>query len=292
MEEIKLTNTFVLLQEKLNSWYEVAIKGIPNIIVALVVICVFILLAKTIKETVKKILDRFTKTNSVNQLFSTLAHLTVLLIGLFTALEILGLEKAVTSLLAGAGVIGLALGFAFQEIASNFVSGILIAFQEPYKIGDIVEVDGTVGEVTRIELRTTCLTTYQGLEVFIPNKDMFTKAIINYTSTPRRRVDLDVGVTYDADLRKVESVVKEALEMTPDRISYMPVEVFFHEFGDSSINLSARVWVEYASGVAFFRARHAVVMNIKQKFDDNNITIPFPIRTLDFSNKLELQEGA
>ena len=186
----------------------------------------------------------------------------------------------------------MALGFAFQEIASNFIAGIFISIREPYKIGDFVEVDGVLGEVTTIELRTTHLTTYQGLEVLIPNKDMFTKTIINYTSTPKRRIDVAVGISYAEDLKKVEEVCKEALKSIHGRIPQQDINIFFHEFGDSSINFSAQVWVRYASGADFFKAQHQAIMAIKSAFDKHDITIPFPIRTLDFGIKggMNLQE--
>jgi len=279
---MNVQGTFDLLMEKLIFWYEISVKSIPNLVVAVIVLVLFAFMAKTVRKTVKKILPKILNTKSVVDLIGTVAYISILFIGIFTCLEILGLEKTVTSILAGAGVIGLALGFAFQEIASNFVSGILIAVLEPYQVGDIVKVEEFEGEVTHIELRTTCITTYQGLEVFVPNKDMFTKAFINYTSTPKRRVDIEVGVAYSDDLELVEKVTKEALNDLEFRILESPVEVFFHEFGESSINFTARVWVQYSNASIFFRSRHEAIMKIKKAFDQNGITIPFPIRTLDF----------
>ncbi len=274
-----------LLGEKLSTWYEAAIKAIPNILVALLVMIVFIIAAKISKNIVSRVLPRVTRNKAVINLLRTITFILVLSIGLFVSLGVLQLEKTVTSILAGAGVIGLALGFAFQEIASNFVSGIFIAFQEPYQIGDIVEVDSYFGEVTKISLRTTSITTFQGLEVLIPNKDMFTKPFINYTTTPNRRLDINVGVSYGDDLELVERVTKEALKAVQERVEDREVEVFFEEFGNSSINLEARVWITYARNRAYAKARHQAVKAIKAAFDENGITIPFPIRTLDFGIK-------
>lgn len=287
---INLNRTFELLSNKLLVWYEASIKNIPNIIVGVLVIITFIFIGRALKDLVKKVLPRISYKRSVNELLGTITNVIVIIIGIFTALEIMGLEKTVTSILAGAGVIGLALGFAFQEIAANFVSGILIAFREPYQIGDIVEIDGHIGEVTNIELRTTGITTYQGLEVFIPNKDMFTKPFTNYTSTPRRRVDIEVGVSYHDDLDLVDKVTREALSTLTDRIQNVEIDVFFDEFGASSINLSARVWVHYTNGRAYFNARHEAIMAIKKAYDKNGITIPFPIRTLEFGSNLTVNK--
>lgn len=283
--QVNMANTFDLLLEKLISWYEIAIKSIPNLIAALVVFFIFLILAKVTRKVSKELLPKISKNKAVTNLLNTISYFSVLAIGLFIALEILNLDKTVTSILAGAGVIGLALGFAFQEIASNFVSGILIAFREPYKLGDIVEVDNFFGEITAINLRTTSITTFQGLEVLIPNKYMFTKPFINLTTTPQRRIDLTIGVSYGDDLEKVEKVVTKALENVQDRINDQEVEVFFKEFGSSSIDLSARVWVQYPGNQTFLKAKHQAIMSVKKAFDENNITIPFPIRTLDFGIK-------
>ncbi len=230
-------------------------------------------------------MPRVSNSKALNDLANTLSYLLVFIFGLFISLEILNLEKTVTSLLAGAGVLGLALGFAFQEIASNFVSGIFIALSKPYQVGDIVEVESYFGEVTRISLRTTSIMTFQGLEVLIPNKDMFTKAFINLTTTPTRRMDLAVGVSYGDDLDLVEEITKEALREVKEKVADKEVEVFFDEFGSSSINLKARVWVNYTANSAFVESKHQAIKAIKKAYDKNNITIPFPIRTLDFGIK-------
>lgn len=273
-----------LLSEKITVWYEIMVKSIPNILVAIIVFTIFLFLAKLVKNIVKKILPRITKNKAVINLLKSISYFIVLAIGTFTALEIMNLEKTVTSILAGAGVIGLALGFAFQEIASNFVSGILIAFREPYQSGDIVEINEYMGEVTGINLRTTSITTFQGLEVIIPNKDMFTKPFINYTTTPQRRLDIEVGVSYSDDLKDVVEITKNALKDITGRIKNKEIEVFFYEFGASSINLSARIWINYPGNQNYLIAQHEAIIKIKEEFDNNNITIPFPIRTLDFNS--------
>lgn len=285
MENIDLKSMVTLLSEKLVTWYEVAVKSIPNVLMAIVILVLFIVLAKLTKRLAVKLLPKVTDNQAVINLLKTLIYFSVLLIGAFVSLEILNLEKTVTSILAGAGVIGLALGFAFQEIASNFVSGILIAFRKPYKIGDIVEVDNYFGRVTKIDLRTTSITTFQGLEVLIPNKFMFTKPFINFTTTPDRRIDLNIGVSYGDDLEKVENITAEALQGIEQRIPDRDIEIYLNEFGDSSINLTARMWVHYPENQSYLKARHTAIKNIKKAYDENGITIPFPIRTLDFGIK-------
>ena len=280
IEKIELKSIFSLLEERLVSWYEIVIKSIPNIIASIFIILIFIFLAKLARKVFSKVLPRISKNEAVTSLLDTIIYFIIILIGFFVSLEILNLDKTVTSLLAGAGVLGLALGFAFQEIASNFVSGIFIAFREPYKLGDIVQLDQHFGKITNINLRTTSITTFQGLEIIIPNKHMFTKPFTNFTTTPKRRIDVEVGVSYEDDLEKVEKVTKEALLNINEIIKDEEPEVFFKEFADSSINLVARIWIHYPENQAFLKARHKAIINIKKHYDKNGISIPFPIRTI------------
>ena len=285
LNNVGVSETLKLLNDKLISWFESAVTAIPNIVMAVFVMGIFIIIAKVVRSLLFKGLKRTRYNKAVINLLLTFTYITVILFGCFTSLEILNLEKTVTSILAGAGVIGLALGFAFQEIASNFVSGVFIAFRKPYQLGDIVEINDYQGEITKIQMRTTSLTTFDGLEVIIPNKTMFTETFINYTTTPKRRVDLEVGVSYGDDLDKVEKIAKEALESVDNRIKDKDIEIYYSTFDSSSINFTARVWIHYPGNQSFLVARHEMVKKIKKAFDQNNITIPFPIRTMDFGIK-------
>lgn len=270
---------------KVNQWFAGAVEFTPLLLASAIVFALFIILSRIASKFVCRFGDRFSKNPAATNILSSIASIVIVLLGLFVVLGMLKLDKTVTSLLAGAGVIGLVLGFAFQEIAANFLSGVVIAFNSPYRKGDIVEVDSFFGEVTDIGLRTTRIMTFQGLDVLVPNKTMFTQALINYTKTDERRLDIEVGVSYADDLRKVGRVAREALEGIENRLMDRPVEVYFTEFGDSSINLSARVWVPYPKNQSYVKARHQAVIAIKEAFDESGITIPFPIRTMDFGIK-------
>ncbi len=282
MESIDQTTS--LLTDKLDGWLQSAIQYFPNIIAALLVMLVFIILAKVSKRGSVHFFRRFIELQALHNLFAKCIYLIVLFTGAFIALGILKLDKTVTSLLAGAGIVGLALGFAFQEIASNFIAGILILFEQPYREGDVVEIDRHLGTVTRIDLRVTVIQTFNGLEVLLPNKMMYTSPLINYTLTPYRRLDFVIGVSYGDDLEKVKKVASEALSTVSVKAHLEP-QVYFQEFGSSSINLMAQVWIEFPGKNDYWIAHEETIMKLKKAFDENNITIPFPIRTLDFGIK-------
>lgn len=286
--DFSIEGTLNLLSDKLFLWWEALVKNLPNLIVAITLFIGFLFLARITSRGFKKISHHWLglDNRAVENLLQGLVFYGIVLLGLFSALGVLKLDKTVASLLAGAGVIGLAIGFAFQEIAANFFSGVLIALTKPYQVGDIVELESHMGRITQISLRTTSITSFQGLEILVPNKDMFTKALTNLTSTPERRLDLRVGVSYSSDLEEVEKLVRSTLADLPGRLKDRAVEVFFYEFGESSINFEARVWITYSRGHSYFlEARHSAILKIKKAFDQRHITIPFPMRTLEISSE-------
>lgn len=284
----KLTNVteklFSALTAKLINWLEVFFSMLPNIVVAMLILLVFLFISKWIAAGSERVIFKATKNRPISDLLSSVVRLSVILLGLFIALGLLKLDKTVTSLIAGLGVLGIAAGFAFQDIASNFMAGFMMAVRRPFDVDDTVEIAGMIGTVRKIEMRATVIRTLDGLVVTLPNKDVFQNAIINYTSTPERRMDLAVGVAYHSPLDDVREMVLKVGEDTQYRDPKRPPQVFFQEFGDSSINLVLRVWLTRGDEISYQQARSETLIRLKKAFDANGITIPFPIRTLDFGS--------
>ena len=270
---------------KVETWWDTFLNMLPNMAVAVVLFIIFLISAKAIQRVFLKLFRRSSQNKALENLFGTIVYYAVLGTGLFIILEVLQLDKAVTSLLAGVGVVGLALGFAFQDIAANFVSGIILAFRTPFHIGDIVSIGGYMGTVTRTNLRVTVIKTFQGQEVYIPNKDVLQSPIQNYSILGQRRIDLAVGVSYGDDLQKVEDLVTNTLQELDGVIRHEDMIFTYTEFGDSSINFEIKFWIDYPDNPGFLHMRSKAIKAIKAAFDDNDITIPFPIRTLDFGIK-------
>ncbi len=258
---------------------------LPNLLIAVLVIVVSFFAAKLLRRTSDNLLLRFTHSSALNNLVGTAVYFTVVLLGIFFSLSILKLDKTVTTLLAGAGIIGLALGFAFQDIAANFISGVIIAFRKPFVVGDVIDTNDHFGTIERINLRTVDLRRPTGELVKVPNRKVFESAVINYSHYGIRRIDLEVGISYGEDLERVQKVVREAMVDIPKMVTSKEVEVVYNEFGDSSINFFVRFWIQYKRQTDFVFAKSAAIIRIKKAFDQNNIVIPFPIRTLDFAIK-------
>lgn len=281
-----------LVVDKLQDWLTRAVELLPNFLVALLIVVAFAFLARLVRKLMKKLLRRVTDSKAAVSMLASLTSIAVIAVGVFFALGILQLDKTVTSLLAGAGVIGLALAFAFQDLASNLVAGFYLSFKRPMRTGDLVETNDVLGTVQEVDLRSTKLRTGDGQIVHIPNKDIFENKFTNYTESRSRRVNVAVGVDYGSDLPKVEAVTREAVESLEMRDTSRDVDVFFTEFGGSSINLVARFWIGDTSQGSYAEALSAAMVAIQQAYAQSDIGIPFPTRTLGFDpDALETLRG-
>jgi small conductance mechanosensitive channel len=273
-----------LLVDKLYSWFQALVLILPNLVISVIFTIVCFKLVKRFGRFVAKTLDKVSDQKLLNNLFVIIIRIGLFAVVIFVALSIMQLDRAVTSILAGVGILSLGLAFAFQDIATNFIAGIIISFRRPVRIDDLIEVNGIMGFTQEVNLRETIIRTPQGKKIIIPNKDIFQSALTNHTRAEKQRLDIEVGVSYGDDLDKVKAVVLEALT-TLDNRTDDPIKVFFKQFGDSSIDLMAFVWLNKPDLPVFLEARSEAIMKIKKAFDENDITIPFPIRTLDFGIK-------
>ena len=280
-----INNSLKLLLNKVQTWGEHIFIMLPNIFVALLLLILTFVLARFIRNTMNRVFRRFSHSAALTNLFTTLVYAAVLIIGFVIVLIVLQLDKAVFSLLAGVGILGLALGFAFQDIAANFISGVIIAVQKPFKVGDMIETNDYFGVIERITLRTIDIRQVTGELVLLPNKMVFENPLTNYSVHGTRRIDLEVGISYGEDLERVQQIVIDALEDVKNRVKTKDIEVMYDAFGDSSINFKVRVWVSYKRQVDYVLAKSDAIIRIKKAFDAKDILIPFPIRTLDFAIK-------
>ena len=285
VEMVLVLDLFTPIKNKLNSWLLDTVEMLPNFAVALIVLIAFVFLAKLMKNLVLKIFQRTYANAELSKIISKVIYFVVIISGLMLALTMLHLDKTVSSVLAGAGVIGIALSFAFQDIAANFISGLLMAARRPFEIGDVIEVEGYRGKVLNIHLRTTEIITLDGNEVLIPNRLVFGGSITNYYTTKSQRIELEVGISYGEDLEHVQKVVTDAVSQLPNLVETEKAEVLYTAFGDSSINFIVYYWVSYDNYFDFLRCKSEGIIAIKKAFDANDIVIPFPIRTLDFGIK-------
>lgn len=280
-----VTSVIEAVTNKVGAWLDAGVDLLPNIAVAVLVVAATWPLAKLAGRGVRGGLTRMSQGNQTQlpSLVGALIRVSIVATGLFVALGVLHLDKTVTSLLAGVGVIGLALGFAFQDIAANLISGVMLAMKKPFVAGEVIEYGKESGRVLRIDLRDTQIQRFTGEVVIVPNRRLLENELINVTKAGERRVDVEVGVSYDADLDLAERVCCEAVQgldqvLDGDRA----VQADFIAFGASSIDIRVRFWVDYVEDPgSYVRLRSEAIKAIKRAFDEHGLSIPFPIRTLE-----------
>ncbi|MCL8006175.1 mechanosensitive ion channel family protein [Gelidibacter japonicus] len=288
----ELNKSFDLLIKKLLNWMNSIIENLPNLILAFLVLLIAYFLANYISKLTLKLIGNRVKQKSVSTIIARLTTVVIVMVGLFLALGILNLSQTITSLITGAGVLGLVIGLALQGTLSNIISGIVISFREKIQIGNWIETNGFTGEIIDINLKNLTLKESDNNLVMIPNKIILENPMKNYSLTPYIRVDLSCGVGYESDLEFVEKLTKDTLEKTFEKIDESkPVEFFYTEFGDSSINFRCRFWIKGTKRVHTLNATNKAIIAIKKAFDKEGINIPFPIRTLQFGNTLDLEKN-
>jgi small conductance mechanosensitive channel len=274
-----MSNWFNIIEEKLMRWWVYLIKMLPNFALAVIVLIAFIFAARLIQRLSHKFFLRVAKSESISGLISGVLYTLVVIFGIMISLQIMQLDKAVSSLLAGVGIIGLALGFAFQDLTANFISGAFIAFKQPFDIGHTVETNGFIGTIEEIRLRSTTLRTSAGLHVIIPNKEIFQKPIINYSLSKERRVELEFQIPNTIDLNFMEAELKAALKDAGSNESVRNVEVIYSGIADPKIQVYISFWTSNNEPNEFRKARHQAILAIYKVFADNKIY------TIQFSNK-------
>jgi small conductance mechanosensitive channel len=267
---MELSRWTTLIFDKLERWTTIFIKMLPNLVLAIIVVAAAYFLAKLVRNITYKVTRRISNSDSVSSVVSVILQTLTMFFGLTIALNILNLDKAVASLLAGVGIIGLALGFAFQDLSSNFISGLYMAFRRPFEIGDKVETNAFVGTVEKIELRSTTICTTAGLHVIIPNKDIFQKPIINYSRSENRRVELDFTLPNTTDLAFAESIVRKALVQVHGNVS-KDIEFYYTGFEDPKVKLTVSFQIENREPKGFMTHRHHAILAIHREFGENNL---------------------
>ncbi|CAM4361223.1 mechanosensitive ion channel family protein [Pseudoalteromonas ostreae] len=274
-----------LIEEKLGGWFDVVISHIPNFIVAVIIAIIFSILARFLGSMMRNVLRRSLDSQQIADLMASIFKMIILCVGLFVALDFMGLKGTVTSLLAGAGIVGLAIGFAFQDMTENLIAGIAMGIRKPFKTGDVIKTDDVFGNVRSINLRNTLIENFYGQLILVPNKILFRNVLRNYSTLGVRRIEVPVGISYGDDPELAGEVIVKKINEFDFVIKQEETAVYAEGFGDSSVNLLVWFWIRYPGEADFMTVRHKAIVAVKQALSDADISIPFPIRTLDFGIK-------
>lgn len=244
----------------------------------LLLFLLFFLAGRLRRLLVDRVLVRSKLDTGAREAIGAITRYVVLFIGILVALQTVGINLTTLNVLAGA--VGIGVGFGLQNIAGNFISGLIILFERPIKIGDRIEVNDVDGDVINIGARSTTVVTNDRIAIIVPNSKFITESVVNWNHTdPKVRFHIPVGVVYGSDVRLVEKLLCEVAAENPDVLKEPPPSVWFCGFGESTLKFELLAW---NSNLLHRKGQFISNLNfaIYDKFKEHNIVIPFPQRDL------------
>lgn len=255
------------------------VKIIPGLIGAVIVILLTRYAAQLTIKAAERIGERTTKSKSLQSLLRKTANISTWVLGIILACLVAFPGFNLGDIVATLGLGSVAVGFAFQDIFKNFLSGILILIQRPFRIDDQIVIGDYEGTVEQIDIRVTRIRTYTGERILMPNSEVFTSAVRVRTAYSKRRSDLAVGVDYNTSLPEAKQILQRTIERVEGVLNKPLPEIDLAGFGDSSIDFVVHYWTKPRQPeVRTVQTR--AIMAIKEALDAANIGIPYPIRTV------------
>lgn len=269
------------IQQAFQDWFTTFVQLIPHLISGIVIFIFTLVFSSFFAKWVKRLAKKRIENIEILHLIFLLTRWSVLILGTIFALSQVNFD--VTGFIAGLGVAGFTIGFALQDIAKNFISGILLLSRQPFNIGDYVKVNDYSGRVKEINVRDTVVETLDGETVIIPNQSVFENPIINYTRSRLRRRSVVIGLGYEEDVHQAKQVFLDAIRNVPGVEGQPEPIIRVEQLGDSALILEALFWVDQQSNNLY--AIHSdVVTAIKEASDEFDINLPYPVQTVLLKN--------
>ncbi len=249
---------------------------LANAVYAIAILVAAYMLSGFVKKRIHALSEQTDKIDPLLAgFFASMAKYAILAIAVIFVLGRFGIET--TSLVAIIGAAGLAIGLALQGTLSNLAAGVMLVAFRPIKVGDVVEVAGQTGKTTAVTLFTTELTTPDNVQIIIPNNDVWSSSIVNYSAHDTRRVDLVFGVGYGSDLKQAETIINDMIKAQDGILADQDVFVKVTNLGDSSVDFTVRVWCNAAD---YWDVKFGLTRDVKEAFDAGGIDIPYPTTTM------------
>ena len=276
--------TYQTIADTANELLMSFVERIPYFVAAIVVMIVFWLLSILFKKVVRKILGNRSRHQNLVKVFQRVGGALIFFIGFMIAMVVAIPGFTPAKLIGALGIGSVAIGFAFKDIFQNLLSGILLLLSEPFRIGDQIVSGDYEGTVEDIKIRATTIKTYDGRQVVIPNSDLYTSALTVNTAYKQRRLQVAIGIGYEEDIEVAKAEIIKALNHSDTVSAKSQPSVIATGFGDSTIDLMVRWFIEDGTQANKVTSIHQVIVEIKKALDTAGVNMPFPIRTLDLSD--------
>jgi len=251
---------------------------LPQLAMALIIFILSYLLSRGVARTVRRTLERRERDPELIVLLVLIARWGVFGFGIVLSIEQLA-PGQLSSLVAGLGVAGFTIGFALQDVAKNFIAGVILLLQQPFDIGDGVEINGYAGKVLDINLRATEMMTWDGRHVIIPNSEIYASPIINFSRATRRRLEIKAGVAYESDLDDVARIALETINKVEGVLDDPSATITFSSLGDFAVTFTLHYWID-TDKTGYFVAVDEGIRFIKSAFEEAAIDMPFPTQSI------------
>lgn len=271
--------------QKLDDYYVQFLEALPRFALAILIFVVGILIANWITSIFRKKLQ-YKSHDQLMSSFLAKAIKLVLIIAIFLlALNAAGLKNIAAAIMATAGASAIVLGFAFKDIAENFLAGIILAFNRPFNINDTVQIENVFGKVLAMEFRYTKIATFDGKSVYIPNSDVLTKPVFNYTEDGFFRTDFVIGISYEDDIEKAKQLIQNSLDNNSELLHDEQHVNFVVEdtLAASTVNLKIYLWIsteDFRRQMLEIRGR--TILSIKSILEKNGFNLPADITEIKF----------
>ncbi len=252
----------------------------PKLLLAIIVLIIGLWVIKLVIKGANKAMERSNIEVSLRKFLRSLFGILLKVLLLISVASMIGI--ATTSFVAIIGAAGLAVGLALQGGLANFAGGVIILIFKPFKVGDFLDAQGYMGTVHEITIFTTILKTPDNKTVIIPNGALSNGSMVNFTTEPRRRVDMVFGIGYGDSIEKAKQVLKKLVDSDPRVHQEPPPQIVVGELGDNSVNFNVRVWCDSANYWGIYFDTHE---KVKLAFDEAGISIPFPQRDVHLYNQ-------
>jgi small-conductance mechanosensitive channel len=257
-----------------------------SILMFIVIVLAFYIVARLFVSVLRhRILARFHIDTGIRFMLSRVTHYLIMIVGIVVAFQFVGIDLSGLAVIFG--LLSVGLGFGLQNVASNFVSGLILLFERPIQVGDRVLVGDTEGDVQAINMRATTVRSLENISIIVPNSEFISSQVTNWShGDPKIRLLIDVGVSYNSDLDTVLDALHEAATENPETLNDPAPDVLFRGFGDSSWNLTLRLWIANPRGHHVIRSD--INCAIVRKFREKGVEIPFPQRDLHVRSPLPI----
>ncbi len=282
------------LVANVSGYYDSFIAVLPKMLLALIVFLFFIGIATLVKRFVTKTVVSKMDDPLLARFLLRLVNWSCILIGFSIALKILGLGNLAAGLMAGAGVSAFIIGFAFKDIGENLLSGFLLAFSRPFRVGDTVEINGITGKIVLLNVRDTHMKTFDGKDVFIPNSTFIKNPVFNYTIDGYLRHEFSIGVDYDSDFEKAIDIIHETIKNTEGVLrEHKKPTVTISSLDASSVSIKAMYWLDtFDKTHSALRIKTLAIENCLEQLERAGINMPGDIVELKNYRENPLKTGA